>query len=157
MATRLHAEYVDSLNGDLLAAVRSEDQRAVLTLLDTNMPSSLVNAAVQVAAELNNVELLQLLLDQADVNGPGSDGFTALHRAAQGNCVEALKLLLEKGANVNVEASCKNLRRKGATPVYLASMNDSADTLTHLIAHGADVDKQLTNGASPLFVAEYSH
>jgi len=158
MGTRLHAEYVVSLQGDLCGAVKREDRRAVQALLETDeVIMSQVTSAMQAAVQTQNIELLQLLLESRSsyVNTPGTNGFTAVHIAAELNCVEALRVLLSKGGDANMAARCANLWRNGATPVHIASMNNSADALKVLVEHGAAVNSKLSNGATPLFVAKY--
>merc|ERR1711998_168239 len=68
----------------------------------------------------------------------------------------ALLWLLGNGADVNAVARCGNPRRDGATAVYVASMNNSAEALRVLLDHGADVNQPLDNGASSMFIAKYT-
>jgi len=170
METRLREEYVAGLQGDLVGAVHAGDRVAVRALLDAHVSPDQIGSrhvkglastsAMQLAAALDDLEVLQQLIDAGgDVNLVSSNGFCPIHAAAEGNCTESLKLLLANGAEVNKasqSARTGNLRRDGATALYVASMNNSTEALQVLLDHGGDVNQALANGATPLFVANYT-
>jgi ankyrin repeat protein len=104
------------------------------------------------AAMNQNKAAVRSLIDQrADVNAPQADGATALHWAVRWDDLEMVDLLLKSGANP------KSSNRNGATPLFLASENGSAQVLERLLDAGVDPNVAvLPNGETALMLAARS-
>jgi len=123
----------------LVIAMREHSLKAARALLAR--PATEVNAlnqagesALMLAALKGDLDGMQLLLARgAQVNQPG---WSALHYAATGPAVQAVKLLLERGAEV--DAASPN----GSTPLMMAAQYGSEDSVTLLLARGADAKRR---------------
>ncbi len=97
---------------------------------DNDVPGELPMRDAIVAGD---VAAVAALLDAgADPTSDWGAGVTAVHWAAARDHREIVALLVENGANVNVRTDA------GQTPLLLASTSASYDTVTWLLAHGAD-------------------
>jgi len=75
-------------------------------------------------------------------------GQTALIAAVSHNAFDTVKLLLDQKANVNLADG------SGWTPlIYAAYFGGSAELLTELLNHGADINGRNDRGATALFLA----
>jgi len=111
----------------------------------------------------NNGDVLvaQLLLERgADVNVPDDDNRTPLHLASYFGRVEMVLVLLNAGAN----ASAKNAQ--GQTPLHLVSQHPFSIYFSRdhgvgvaqlLLKHGADVNAQDNNHATPKIASLLLH
>ncbi len=118
--------------GDLSAAERllSADK----ALAGAASPNGLT--LVEVAAELGDAPMLNLLLDKGasarSVNE--RDGRTPLHAAAVGNCTSTAELLIRHGAELEVPDAV------GFTPLHLAAWQGASEVAVLLLKHKADPD-----------------
>ena len=102
-------------------------------------------------------DVARLLLEHgADVHAQDNKHSTPLHNASYWGCVKIVKLLLEHGANINERG------KEGRTPLHrvMDSLRDTAsdpyfDTITLLLAHGADIDALDDHRDSPLHLSSY--
>lgn len=96
------------------------------------------------AAELDDVEILQLLLDRGiDVNTCDERGFHLLHAAAR--CQQPLvSLLLERGARPDV------VDDRGKQPIHTAAVRDNLRAVKALLAAGARIDARDHQGRQPI-------
>ena len=87
-------------------------------------------SALMMAALKGEITGARALLERgARVNQPG---WSALHYAATGTEVQLVRLLMEKGADVNAASP------NGSTPLMMAAQYGSEDSVTLLLAAGAD-------------------
>jgi uncharacterized protein len=93
------------------------------------------------AARSGDIESVGLLLGAgADPNDTTPDGYTPLLMAAHSRHGKLAEMLLERGANPNACAV-------GFTALHVAVLEGDLDLVKALLAHGADVNARLTNGA----------
>ncbi len=86
---------------------------------------------LMLAALKGYLPLVKKLVDRdADVNKPG---WTPLHYAATGGHLAVIELLLEHSAYIDAESP------NGSTPLMLAAMYGSPESVKHLIQAGADL------------------
>ncbi len=125
--------------GALLAAVRSDDARAVESLLKQGVnPNEREDdgaTALAWAAMRSNRTITALLLKAgADPNLTNEMGIGPLALAITNGSAEIVTELLNHRANPNVA------RENGETPLMLAARMDRVDIMKQLIAGGADVN-----------------
>jgi len=114
------------------------------------------------AAEVNNVEVVKLLLDAgADPRIPTEQGTTALILAAgagtdiqrarspaeRATAIETAKLLVEHGVDVNVSG------QYGWTALHAASYQGLIDVIQFLVSKGANVNEMDAFGQTPLSIS----
>lgn len=119
----------------LLIALREPSPRVIDALLaspKTNVEarnakdeSPLMLAALKGQDEL----VAKLLKRDADVNKPG---WTPLHYAATGGQISVIKVLLENHAFIDAQSP------NGSTPLMMAAMYGSTDSIRLLLTEGAD-------------------
>jgi uncharacterized protein len=88
---------------------------------------------------------LTLIRAGADVNIVDSDGETALS-CATSRTLEVIEELLKRGANPNIQSK----RFSGETPLHLAAMNGSTQTVELLLRYGANPAIRNNEGQTPL-------
>ncbi|MGH9172979.1 MAG: ankyrin repeat domain-containing protein, partial [Vicinamibacterales bacterium] len=71
-----------------------------------------------------------------------------LHAAVAGKQHDLVEMLVEAGAEVNATDA------DGWTPLNLAAHEGVAETVSYLLAHGADPSIPANNGLTPLQTAE---
>ncbi|MES2099384.1 MAG: ankyrin repeat domain-containing protein [Pseudomonadota bacterium] len=102
--------------------------------IDVNLLNSAGESALMVAALKGDVSAVQTLLERgAKVNQPG---WSALHYASTGPDAGLVKLLLDRGAEL--DAASPN----GTTPLMMAAQYGSEDSVSLLLARGADVNRR---------------
>ena len=116
------------------------------------------NSVLYVAAEKNQVDKINLLLDNgADVNIRNERGITPLNVACDKKAFAAIQVLIDRGADVNTRTNRGNTpltcmaTGKGCTLVNAVAFNtvyDFTDVAEVLLDNGADV-----NLGSPLVIA----
>ena len=117
---------------------------------DVNKRDPNNRTVLMVAAGLNKIQLMKLILEQPsiEVNLTDVDGATALYSAACRGNSEAVKLLL---ADPRVDVNCKD--PNGDTPLTLAARNvDNFDALKLLLADQR-VDVNCEGSLTPLWSA----
>ncbi|MBI1788027.1 MAG: ankyrin repeat domain-containing protein [Acidobacteria bacterium] len=146
------AKPVDPKLRELIAAVRTQNQRAVQKLLRAN--PELVkgqdgggSTALHHAAGFGTLAAVELLLaGGADVNARNRMDSTPLHWAVADE--RKTRLLTERGAAVNAKTD------EGRTPLYLAaSQRNSTAGLQVLLEKGADPNLTTLTGRTPLMAA----
>ncbi|XP_036855492.1 E3 ubiquitin-protein ligase MIB2 isoform X3 [Manis javanica] len=104
--------------------------------------------ALQVAAYLGQVELVQLLLRaRAGADLPDEEGNTALHYAALGNQPEAARVLLSSGCGANALNSTRN------AALHVAVQRGFLEVVRVLCEHGCDVNLPDAHADTPLHCA----
>ncbi|XP_036738689.1 E3 ubiquitin-protein ligase MIB2 isoform X3 [Manis pentadactyla] len=104
--------------------------------------------ALQVAAYLGQVELVQLLLRaRAGADLPDEEGNTPLHYAALGNQPEAARVLLSSGCGANALNSTRN------AALHVAVQRGFLEVVRVLCEHGCDVNLPDAHADTPLHCA----
>jgi hypothetical protein len=104
---------------------------------------------LRLAANLNEVELIQRLLDQGvDPKSHDSRQRTALHFAACKGHTNIARLLLERGADPNQRDVVGN------TPLHLAACTNHTEIVTLLLRAGTDINAIDNSGRTPLHLAQ---
>jgi|TARA_Y100000310_G_scaffold271183_1_gene285566 cytohesin len=93
------------------------------------------HSALSRAASSGDLSLVQdLLRHDAEIEPPGGNGLAPLQTAAASDRIDVATFLLQRGANVNYRD-----RALGGTPLSDAATRASAEMVSLLLAHGADV------------------
>ncbi|KAJ3543595.1 hypothetical protein NMY22_g3087 [Coprinellus aureogranulatus] len=74
-------------------------------------------------------------------NGPDENSYTPMHAAASYGHLHVLEYLISKGGDVNITDD------DGDTPLYTV---ENIETARYLVDHGAVVDRQNSEGVSPI-------
>ncbi len=110
------------------------------------------------AAQTGDAETIKDLLNQgADINLKGPSDLTALQRAANWGHLDTVRTLLDRGANVNARAFhivYTDGSVQAWTPLHYAILMDHQDIVPVLLAEGAELEMNNTNGMTPLEMAE---
>jgi len=102
--------------------------------IDVNALNNAGESPLMMAALKGDATSAKMLLDSgAKVNQPG---WSALHYAATGPEPKLVQLLIERGAEV--DAASPN----GSTPLMMAAQYGSEDSVSLLLARGADVSRR---------------
>ena len=117
------------------------------------------NAALQVAAVYNNVDVMDSLLTRgADLDGTDQYNETPLYNAAMEGHIAAVDLLLTRGANPNIA------NEDGVTPLFEAAKGGYTGVVRLLLQNNADPNKATLDTdatldrLTPLHVAaEHNH
>lgn len=117
----------------LAAKANSVDILAFLLNAKANPDvSTLGDTVLSVAAESNNLEMLEFVMGAApDLEAIDSNGHTSLMIASQKGHTEVVRVLLSGKANP------KHISREGSTPIYLADFMGHADVVSLLEQFGA--------------------
>lgn len=106
---------------------------------DPNINSPNIGTPLQAAAEIGNLDLVELLLERgANINAePATNrGRTALQAAAGGAHFDLVKLFLERGADINSEPAING----GRTALQAAAERGNLELVELLLENGADVN-----------------
>ncbi len=121
----------------LMLAIREPAPKAAAVLIDwphtrIDLRNKADESPLMIAALKGHVDLARRLIKRdADVNKPG---WTPLHYAATGGHIEMMDLLLEHHAFIDAQSPNKT------TPLMMAAMYGSAQTVKFLLQAGADVN-----------------
>lgn len=154
----------------------------ILSGIDVNHHRGPSHSALQMAAKVGDIELLDLLLvSGADVNAHGGDDYTALHAAAGRGHTKIVRQLLAHGADVNamggtwesvlraavhggsieivdqvLAAGAKvNVRLQDGTVLHNAAMRGDGKVVQRLLTKGADPNAMHTQFGSVLATSAY--
>ena len=106
------------------------------------------NSILQAAVEVRHQGIIQLILAAgADVNAElKHPGHVLLVACGIGDDT-SVQLLLAAGANINVSGKLEpysaSFRREDASPLHMASQRGYESVVTTLLAHGADIEKEV--------------
>jgi len=84
--------------------------------------------------ESDHASIKQLIAAGADVNARDRDGMTALYLASCNDNLEMVQQLVDHGAVVNVQT------KEGKTPLYCAAQSGHLRIVEYLLAHGANCE-----------------
>lgn len=117
--------------------------------LDPDFMGSRVGSGLMIGAWEGNLDLMRLFIERgADINRANANGETPIVMAAwRGNLV-AVKWLLERGAQINAP-------KRQWSALHYAVFAGHEEVADYLLAQGADIDAQSTNGSSVLMMAIY--
>ncbi|MES3015542.1 MAG: ankyrin repeat domain-containing protein [Pseudomonadota bacterium] len=102
--------------------------------IDVNLLNDAGESPLMMAALKGDTSAAQMLLERgAKVNQPG---WSALHYAATGPDAGLVKLLLDRGAELNAGSP------NGTTPLMMAAQYGTEDSVSLLLARGADVNRR---------------
>lgn len=113
-------------------------------------PLSQGNSALILAAAMNHLDTVQLLLAQAkkpDVLLKEREGKTAFWFAVENENLEMVNLLYSHGSKVNLPD------KTGASVLTATVLHKKYDVLDFLVSKGADINKADNNGSTPLMTA----
>ena len=112
--------------------------------VDASLPGSNATALFVACSLGDRVEIVEFLLESgAEVNIQGfRDGRTPLMWAA-GNCLKSVELLIEHGADVKIKG-VDGMTAFIQSIFGVLSKRISTDISSYLLAHGADINTQLT-------------
>lgn len=113
-------------------------------------PLSQGNTALILAAAMNHLDTVRLLLAQAkkpDVLLKEREGKTAFWFAVANENLEMTKLLLSHGSKINLPD------KSGASVLTTTVLHKKYDVLDFLVSKGADINKADNNGTTPFVAA----
>lgn len=133
---KINSNISDTSKTDILSsACENGNLDIVKLLLENGYPKDGYNKALQTAAQNNQVEILQYLINaEFDVNSTFNEE-TTLGIASFWDNIDCIKLLISKGAKIN---GSKDL----ATPISKACFSGNTEVVKFLIENGADVNAQ---------------
>ena len=126
---------------DLLLKLSSES---------VNKPDSDGRTIIHMAAELESLEVLAILLElksKPDVNLPSELKRTPLHHAAIAGRVKNMRYLIDKGADIN------KADKEKQTPLHMAAMNGQVEAVAVMLEEKADINLQDRTQQTPLYLA----
>ena len=135
----------------LLVALREPSLKVADALIDSpqidlNAVNALGESSLMLAAFKGHFELAQKMIEKgADVN---KTGWTPLHYAASSGQIKLMNLLLEKYAYIDAESP------NGTTPLMMASLYASPESVQLLLDQGADPLLKNEQGLTALQFAE---
>ncbi len=110
---------------------------------------SRIGSGLMIGAWEGNIDAMRLFVSRgADINRMNGNGETAIILAAWRGHLEAVKWLVERGARINAAP-------RQWTPLHYAVFTGQREVADYLMAQGADINAQSTNGSSVLMMAIY--
>lgn len=110
---------------------------------------SRVGSGLMIGAWEGNLDLMRLFIERgADINRANANGETPIVMAAWRGNLAAVKWLLERGAQINAP-------KRQWSALHYAVFAGHEEVADYLLAQGADIDAQSTNGSSVLMMAIY--
>jgi len=104
----------------------------------------------------NNINMVNALIASgADINQRSRDGDTPLSIAASKNNSTLVGALISAGADVNLANKCNRAPIHRVVDNSVKQEFDGSDIAMQLINAGANIEKRLCNGLSPLMLASY--
>jgi quinoprotein dehydrogenase-associated probable ABC transporter substrate-binding protein len=120
---------------------------------DANMADQSRWTPLMYAAWADDAQAVRMLVAHGAKQGASEDeGLTAVAVATQNGKFKALAALIETGADVN-----QPIGKGGYTPLMLASMSGSIETVDLLIKHGAKVNAKNPGGVTALMIVAASN
>ena len=121
--------------------------------LDAGLPpdfmGSRIGSGLMIGAWEGNLDLMRLFISRgADINAMNGNGESPIVMAAWRGNLEAVKWLLERGARINAP------QRKWSA-LHYAVFAGHTEVAEYLMAQGADIDAQSTNGSTVVMMAIY--
>jgi hypothetical protein len=129
------------------------DIKQATAWLDAGLPpdfmGSRIGSGLMIGAWEGNIDLMRLFISRgADINGLNSNGESPIVMAAWRGNMEAVKWLLERGARINAP-------HRQWSALHYAVFAGHAELADYLLAQGADIDAQSTNGSTVVMMAIY--
>ena len=123
------------------------------TWLDAGLPpdfmGSRIGSGLMIGAWEGNIDLMRLFIScGADINAMNNNGESPIVMAAWRGNLEAVKWLLERGARINAP-------RRQWSALHYAVFAGHTEVADYLMAQGADIDAQSTNGSTVVMMAIY--
>ncbi|KAL3831533.1 hypothetical protein ACJMK2_023274 [Sinanodonta woodiana] len=133
-----------------VSAVQANDMSSLITYLEGNIHQEVLDSCLCWASRLGNLDIVTLLVTRgANLNANVWGGFTPLILSAMFSPnAEVLKYLIQNGSNVN---RCSIKLRQ--TALHAASIRGHLESITILLAAGADPDAQDYLWKTPLLHA----
>lgn len=150
---KVDAKNINGVTPLMVAATRGHAgtvRRLIAAGADVNAANTVGATPLMMAAESGTPETIKLLLKAgANVNAKTPDGSTAVLAAANRTGrdrydVPAMTLLLEAGAKVDAAD------HDGRTPLIVACFSGRPEVVKLLLAHGADPNRVIALGMTPL-------
>jgi ankyrin repeat protein/uncharacterized caspase-like protein len=132
----------DAIKDGNITDVKSitKNNRSSLKETDSNL-----NSALHIAAENQNPDIVNYLLDQgADVNHKNLWGENPIYSSIRMNNIEIIKTLIKNGGNVNAK------NNHGESPLHIAVSIGNIEVIDYLIAQGADPNAKDSVKSTPL-------
>ncbi len=129
------------------------DMKLATTWLDAGLSpdflGSRIGSGLMIGAWEGNLELMRFFISRgAEIDLRNHNGESALALAAWRGKMDAVRWLLERGARINAPA-------RSWSPLHYAVFGGHTAVAEYLLAQGADIDAQSTNGSSVLMMAVY--
>ncbi len=126
-----------SLDEFLLVVARNRDVEALDRLIERaghiDARDTLGRTFLYISALHGYIEFVDHLLQRGADPTLGKSGRSSLHAAAQTGRIEIIELLLEAGVDVDIRC-----RQERTTPLMRSARNVHSETVSLLLAHGAD-------------------
>lgn len=152
--SKFKAQLADAFDTNwLFIAARAGDANTVKQLIAVDHTlcdkQSCGKTPLFIAVQYGHTQVIQeLLLNRADVNKSTDKNVTPLFMAASRGDIDTVKLFLKANANTDIAKHDDN-----ATAIAIAIQNNHTDIVDLLIKAGADINKSLTSGVTPLYMS----